>query len=43
LKKVKQLAILSLANKEYAVEAIVTGDTKYINLTALGIEKKLQI
>jgi uncharacterized lipoprotein YddW (UPF0748 family) len=40
LKNVKQLAILSLVNKEYAVEAIVTGDTKYINLTALGIEKK---
>ena len=40
LKKVKQLAILSLANKEYAVEAIVPGDTKYINLTALGIERK---
>jgi uncharacterized lipoprotein YddW (UPF0748 family) len=39
-KKVKQLAILSLSNKEYAVEAIIPGDTKYINLNALGIEKQ---
>ncbi len=39
-KKVKQLAILSLTNKEYAVEAIIPGDTKYINLSALGIEKQ---
>ena len=40
IKKVKQLAILSLTNKEYAVEAIVPSDTKYINLSALGNEKK---
>ena len=39
-KKVKQLAILSLTNKEYAVEAIIPGDTKFINLNALGIEKQ---
>jgi uncharacterized lipoprotein YddW (UPF0748 family) len=39
-KKVKQLAILSLTNKEYAVEAIIPGDSKYINLSALGIEKQ---
>jgi uncharacterized lipoprotein YddW (UPF0748 family) len=39
-KKVKQLAILSLSNKEYSVEAIVPGDTKFINLNALGIEKQ---
>jgi uncharacterized lipoprotein YddW (UPF0748 family) len=40
-KKVKQLAILSLSNKEYAVESIVPGDTKFINLNALGIDKKM--
>ncbi len=39
-KKVKQLAILSLSNKEYEVEAILPGDTKFINLNALGIEKQ---
>ena len=39
-KKVKQLAILSLSNKEYAVEAIIPGDTKFVNLNALGIEKQ---
>ena len=40
IKKVKQLAIISLNNKEYAVEAIIPGDSKYINLNALGIEKQ---
>jgi hypothetical protein len=38
--KVKQLAIISQSNKDYAVEAIVPGDTKYINLGALGVEIK---
>jgi uncharacterized lipoprotein YddW (UPF0748 family) len=40
IKKVKQLAIISLSNNEYAVEAIIPGDSKYINLNALGIEKQ---
>ncbi len=40
IKKVKQLAILSLNNKEYSVEAIIPGDAKFINLNALGIEKQ---
>jgi hypothetical protein len=39
-KKVKQFAILSLTNKEYAVEAIIPGSSKIINLNSLGIDKK---
>ncbi len=40
LKKVKQLAVISLIDKKYAVETIVSGDTKQIDLNALGIEKQ---
>jgi len=40
IKQVKQLAIISLSNKQYSVESILPGDTKLINLSALGIEKQ---
>ena len=40
IKQVKNLAILSLFNKEYTVESILPGDTKFINLTNLGIERQ---
>ncbi len=38
-KQVKQFAILQLLNNSYSVEAIIPADTKFINLSALGIEK----
>ena len=40
IKQVKQLAIISLSNKEYSVESILPADTKLINLSALGIERQ---
>ena len=40
LKKVKQLAVISLIDKKYAVETIVSADTKLIDLNSLGIEKQ---
>lgn len=40
IKQVKQLAILSLSNKEYSVESIVPADTKFVNLNALGIDRQ---
>lgn len=39
-KPVKQFAILSQVNNKYAVEAIVPRDTKFLNLSALGIERQ---
>lgn len=40
INQVKQLAILSLNNKEYSVESIIPADTKFINLSTLGIERQ---
>lgn len=40
-KKVKQIAILSVTNKQYEVEAVLPSETKFIQFNALGIEKKM--
>ena len=37
--KVKQIAILQGSEKQYTVAAILSGDTKFINLNAIGIDK----
>jgi hypothetical protein len=39
-KKVKQIAILQGSEKHFTVAAIVSGETKFINLNALGLDKK---
>ena len=39
-KKVKQLAILQGSEKHFTVAAIVSGETKFINLNTLGLDKK---
>jgi len=37
--KVKQIAILQGSEKHFTVAAILSGETKFINLNALGINK----
>ena len=37
--KVKQLAVLQGSEKHFTVAAVLSGDTKFINLNALGIDK----
>ena len=37
--KVKQIAILQGSEKQFTVAAILAGDTKFINLNAIGIDK----
>ena len=38
-KRVKQIAILQGSEKHFTVAAIVSGETKFINLNALGLDK----
>jgi hypothetical protein len=38
--KVKQLAILQGSEKHFTITALLSGDTKIVNLNQLGIDKK---
>jgi hypothetical protein len=40
ISSIKQYAILESTNNQYAVAAIITPESKLINLNALGIQKK---